>query len=148
LKSSPCKGSTIGYLGLEAVGDYKYPFITSSDAITMKMGIVERVYFFFLVLYILLSIVNIIIHWKVTYDLLEEMLRHQFQVKNLKKAGWWSTAVFGILPFLITGILNDQQIILFGEYWLTMRIAAEMFAVILIASLALSVQRRKKKASV
>lgn len=136
----------IGMLGIEAVGDYKYPFISASDSLSLKMGIIERVYFIFLILYILISIINIIVHWKVSYDLFRDMLRHQFQIQRLTKSTRVCLAVFFLFPFIIYWIFNDYQLIMFVKYWLLLLVLFELFWVGTVMYAAAVFKRREAPA--
>jgi spore germination protein KB len=114
----------IGLLGSEAVGKYAYPLITATDTLSLKTGVIDRVFIIFLVVYLLIAILNIIVHWKVSLEMIRGFFQHQLGKKKIQI--WPILLTFAAFAFLIKFILNDHEIFLIGEYWLIMRIFLEV----------------------
>ncbi|AXI00096.1 hypothetical protein DV702_10440 [Sporosarcina sp. PTS2304] len=63
----------IGILGFDHISDVLYPWHLTSDSIRMKFGVIERVVFLFLFIFLAIAFSNIVIHWHVSFHLLESV---------------------------------------------------------------------------
>lgn len=64
----------IGFNGFDEIGKFAYPWVSTSDTIRMKFGIIERVIYIFLISYLLISSIAIIIYWHITIQLLGSII--------------------------------------------------------------------------
>ncbi|NHN32985.1 GerAB/ArcD/ProY family transporter [Paenibacillus agricola] len=132
----------IGLLGAEAVGKYQYPLITATDSLSLETGIIERVFIIFLVMYMLINIINIIVHWKVSLDLITGLWQHQFGKAHIPI--WPILLIFAGIPFFLKFIFNDYELFFVGKYWITLRI---VFEVLLVGIYMIAARRKDTLAS-
>lgn len=143
----------IGFQGTQAVGDYIYPWIATADSLRMEFGFVERMLFFFLVLYISISIISSIVHWHVGLELIKSL----FSQSKTESKQWfiapyqpnWSkwrpliiVGIFSATTYIFDYYFNHKQFFVFGESWIRIRLLAE---VILVGLILVLVRRGKKK---
>ncbi|ARF17012.1 GerAB/ArcD/ProY family transporter [Sporosarcina ureae] len=109
----------IGMLGFEKIEAVLYPWLITSDSIRMKFGIIERVIFIFLLIFLAIAFLNIILHWHVSFKLFENV----FGVKNMS-AGmkknisigimvvvFWTIAIFATLK------VTEYDLFLYSKYY-------------------------------
>lgn len=131
----------IGYYGFDGVGEFNYPWLSTADAIRMEFAFVERVFFLFLLIYVAISLVNVIVHWHVGLKLLISI----FPKKQYRST--WFRLDFIVLIFIsivhVIIQLNASEATLFkmSEWWLNLRMPSEYLGVALVILLV----RRMKK---
>ncbi|WJY27396.1 GerAB/ArcD/ProY family transporter [Sporosarcina trichiuri] len=72
----------IGLSGFDRIDQLIFPWISSADAIRMKYGLVERVVFIFMFIFVTIAFMSIIIHWHVAYKLINSVFRPGFLQVN------------------------------------------------------------------
>lgn len=65
----------IGVLGFDAIKEYIYPWVLTSDSIRMKFGVIERLIFLFILIFLAFAFLNIMIHWHVAFKLFQNIFR-------------------------------------------------------------------------
>lgn len=120
----------IGFLGTKGVAFFNYPWIATTDCISIKTGLVERTMFVYLLVFFLTAILNIIVHWHVALELIKELFQCQFNLNVTKKITYCILLILGILPFLLIRLLpNEDTIFSIGIDWLTLRLFLEPIVV-------------------
>ncbi|MBL4933483.1 GerAB/ArcD/ProY family transporter [Clostridium paridis] len=123
----------IGFLGTQQASSFNYPWIATTDCISIKIGIIERTMFIYILLFFFTAIINIIIHWYVSFELINDMFKLQIKPNKTQKIPWYILGVFGIIPFLLIGIFkNEEAIFSSGTVWLILRLFAEPIVVGLV----------------
>ncbi|MGM0903881.1 MAG: GerAB/ArcD/ProY family transporter [Bacillota bacterium] len=108
----------IGMNGFESVEMIAYPWISTSDTLRLELGVIERIIFVFLILYLAISFLSLLIHWHVSLELFKSVL----QFKRLKWKGK------SVTPFLVIGLfwfgsiqvtkyLTEYQLTLYTSYF-------------------------------
>lgn len=109
----------IGVLGFDEVEGILYPWILTSDSVRMKFGVIERVIFIFLLLFLAIAFLNIMIHWHVACKLFESALGME-KWKNEKRRKislatvitvFWSVAIY------ITLKVTEYDLFLYSKYY-------------------------------
>lgn len=128
----------VGLLGIDKVDSYIYTWITSADTLRMKFGLIERVLYLFLFVYIGFSLSFITITWNIGSKLIVECF--QKQTIQFKKWAIPTQAVCCVLIAVITFIggliLTDKLLIQFVTQWLMLRFGGEITLVALVVWLA------------
>ncbi|GKV65330.1 MULTISPECIES: GerAB/ArcD/ProY family transporter [unclassified Sporosarcina] len=118
----------IGILGFDKIEDFIYPWVSTSDSMRMKFGVIERVTFLFLLNFLAIAFLNIFIHWHVAYKLFQSTFGvdklPKGKRKNYSKAimvtVFWSVAVFFTVQeteydlFLYTGYYFNSLPVVFS----------------------------------
>ncbi|MFD1927745.1 GerAB/ArcD/ProY family transporter [Sporosarcina siberiensis] len=96
----------IGFGGFENVDNLLYPWISTTDSIRIKFGLIERLVFMFMFYFVSIAILSMIIHWHVAAQLLESVV----YFKNLK---WKETNltphIIGLCFTLVAIVLSLQM---------------------------------------
>lgn len=131
----------IGYNGVEQIGELTFPWISTSDSIRMKYGLIERVIFIFILSFLGIAFVSLLLHWHVALKLLESI----FQFKRLKwkdkmLAPYIFVVIFGIISLVLTRKMTQYQLFSLSNYFFG---SLPIFFAVLITSLVI-VKRRAK----
>jgi spore germination protein KB len=132
----------IGTLGFADVGNYIYPWVTTADSMVFKYGFVERVLYLFVLVYISITMMNVLFHWHVSIELVKGLFpKKDFKLK-VNPVTVCSLLVFIIITFVLQAYLDDQTAFVLGKWWIMIRWPGEFLTIVL---LFLAVRRRKKK---
>ncbi|RNB78536.1 hypothetical protein EDM56_30535 [Brevibacillus fluminis] len=123
----------IGFYGTDAVGDLTFPWISSADSIRFEYGIVERVVFMFLTLYISISLLSACVHWHVSIQLFQSLFE-KTKFFPLKKT--LVLLLFCTFTIWYNLINNEQDFVKASKIWLNIRFATEFVSVIILLVLA------------
>lgn len=102
----------IGFAGFDSLENALYPWIITSDSMRMKYGIVERVLFLFIGVFLILAVLSIIILWHVSIQLLVSVIHFN----RFKWRGFNVTIPFFIICFWVVGMYTTKTITLDGLY--------------------------------
>ncbi|TLS52286.1 hypothetical protein FE782_09935 [Paenibacillus antri] len=64
----------IGFHGADGILEWTYPWFVTADSLRLQYGFIERVLFFFLLLYVLISVISVIVYWHIGLDLLKSSM--------------------------------------------------------------------------
>jgi len=96
----------IGFNGFEQIEHLNFPWVSTSDSVRMKFGVIERVIFIFVIIFLGISFLSLLIHWHVSLKLLESIFHFKklkWKKKNL--TSYFFVILFcGISLFLVTRI--------------------------------------------
>lgn len=101
----------IGYNGFDHIKELSFPWISTSDTVRMKYGIIERVIFIFILSCLGITFLTLLHHWHVALKLFESILvfkRLNWRRKNLTP--YVFVALFGIVAMFVTGHLTEFQL--------------------------------------
>ncbi|MDD7795882.1 GerAB/ArcD/ProY family transporter [Clostridium sp. 'White wine YQ'] len=133
----------IGFLGTQQASSFNYPWLAATDCISIKIGVIERTLFIYILLFFFTAIINIIIHWYVSFELINDMFKFQIKPNKIQRIHWYILSAFGIIPFLLIGVFkNEEALFSSGTVWLILRLFAELIVVGLVI---LTAYRAKKK---
>lgn len=132
----------IGVLGFDQVESILYPWILTSDSIRMKFGVIERVIFIFLLLFLAIAFLNITIHWHVACKLFQSAFGiEQLKIKLREKISlgivvvvFWSIAIYTTLK------VTEYDLFLYSKYYFN----SIPIILIVLMVLMLVVNRRAK----
>ncbi|WP_438312872.1 GerAB/ArcD/ProY family transporter [Sporosarcina sp. FA9] len=95
----------LGFGGFDDIDKLLYPWISTSDSIRMKLGLIERLIFLFMLLFASMSLLNIAIQWHIAAQLLGKIIyvkRFKWKSKNL------TPFLIAFVFSLIAGILSNN----------------------------------------
>ncbi|WP_054958078.1 GerAB/ArcD/ProY family transporter [Paenibacillus dakarensis] len=138
----------IGFLGAEGSGNPVYPAFSTVDSLRIRYFIIDRMIYVFYVVYMCLSLMNSIIHWHVS----KELIMGAFQLSTSSPSGkrmrkerrieWGILGVFSALVYACT-VFADQFIMdSLAVTFLNIRFAGE-FAVLGLMFYFLRKRRRR-----
>lgn len=136
----------IGFHGTETVDNYLYIWSVTSDSMLMEYGFIERVIFFFLILYLNLTLIYTTSGWHQAMELVKSCLpksNPQIDTSKTPKANWIITSTFALLTLVYNYLFNEKDHYDITNYWLTIRMFVEIASVLLLLALVL---RRKSSA--
>ncbi|VDG96601.1 spore germination protein (amino acid permease) [Lysinibacillus sphaericus] len=108
----------IGLSGFDQIDQFIFPWTSSADAVRMKFGIVERVVFIFMFLFVTIAFVSIIIHWHVSYKLILSIYRlKSLQVKQQNFTPFLVVLVFSIIGLWLTVQLTQYELYQYTKYY-------------------------------
>lgn len=132
----------IGFLGTQEIVSLNFPWITSSDCISIKTGVIERTLFIYLLVYLITSIINIIVHWYVSFELFRGLFQTQFKFKKMKIVNWFILGVFAVVPFIYISFISEETDLVIRDMWLIIRLFLEICLVILLNFIAYKAKKK------
>ncbi|PWK05399.1 GerAB/ArcD/ProY family transporter [Tumebacillus permanentifrigoris] len=127
----------IGRLGEFSVNRYTFPWIPTSDSISMQYFVIERMMIPFLLVYLMVALVQAVMHWHIGYHLILSLFRQQRKWQN-----YAVLAAFTLGVGVLQKILDNEYILFeFATYWLIARLFSEIGLVALLIYLA---KRRRR----
>lgn len=138
----------IGFLGAEGVGEYVYPAFSTIDSVRIRYFIIERMIYVFYVVYMCLSLVNSIIHWHVSKELimgafkkvsLSQVLTPK-EIRGRKKMEWYILAIYSVIVYISFLLLDQFTLADLAVIFLNTRLVGE---VVLLALMFYFVMRRR-----
>ncbi|MEK5068393.1 GerAB/ArcD/ProY family transporter [Sporosarcina sp. FSL K6-1508] len=125
----------IGISGFDGIENLLYPWISTSDSLRMKYGIIERVVFIFLLFFLAVSIISILIHWHVSLKLFCSIFhfkRLKWKDKNLTP--YFFVIMFGVCGIVLSRVLTAYQLLEYSRFFFNL--LPTVFAIILISLFA------------
>ncbi|WP_144510198.1 GerAB/ArcD/ProY family transporter [Bacillus sp. FJAT-22090] len=125
----------IGYIGFDHIEELSFPWISTSDTVRMKYGIIERLIFIFILSCLGITFLTLLHHWHVSLKLLQSILifkRLNWKRKNLTP--YIFVTLFGIVAMFATGHLTEFQLFDYASAFFD---TLPIFFTILIISLLL-----------
>lgn len=93
----------LGFGGFDSLDNVVFPWITTSDSMRMKFGIVERIVFFFIGAFLALGVINITVTWHVSIHLLSSVIHfNRFKVRSVNLTFPIFISIFWIIAFILT----------------------------------------------
>ena len=101
----------IGFGGFDQIKDLIYPWISTTDSMRMKFGLVERVTFIFMLLFLGIALLSITIHWHATFHLVTNLFpQKKLKWKNVDVTSYLIIIIFWVLAFIVTIKLSEYQL--------------------------------------
>lgn len=132
----------IGILGFDAIEDFVYPWVSTSDSVRMQYGIVERVIFMFLLIFLAVAFLNIMLHWYVAFKLFQSM----FHVDQLApgKRKYFSNPLIIVL-FWTAGVFFTIRETEYNLYQYSIYYFNSLPAVLVVLIIVLLIMNRRAK---
>ncbi|MEV9641719.1 GerAB/ArcD/ProY family transporter [Mammaliicoccus sciuri] len=103
----------VGFIGFDGIEDIIYPWIVTTDSIRMKFGVVERIIFIFLLIFLAIALLNIMIHWHVSLKFFQGAL-HIDKLKTSKNKAVANSIL--IIAFWTVSIVVAVKITEYGLF--------------------------------
>ncbi|MFC5651519.1 GerAB/ArcD/ProY family transporter [Paenibacillus solisilvae] len=129
----------IGFHGTETVDNYLYIWSVTADSMLMGYGFIERVMFFFLLLYLNLTLIYTTSGWHQAMEFVKSCLPKsspQVDCIQTPKKNWIITSVFAVITLTYSILLNEKENFSISSYWLTFRMFIEIGSVLFLFVLA------------
>ncbi|WP_456278607.1 GerAB/ArcD/ProY family transporter [Bacillus sp. AK128] len=127
----------IGFWGTEAVGDLTFPWVSTADALKIEFGPIERLITVFILMYVSLSIISVIVHWHVAFEILKKVLKTgNIKDKQRTILEWSILFCFGLIVYIVENNFREANIFEFGAMWLNIRFPSEGLLVALMFFMA------------
>ncbi|MDZ5470161.1 GerAB/ArcD/ProY family transporter [Bacillus sp. 31A1R] len=134
----------IGFNGIDGVGDIVYPWIFTSDSIRMEFFFLERVFIMFLLLYLVISLISMVIHWHVGFQFLMGFSTFPFiKWKKHQLGKYVYIAFFWIASIQIVNRIPEFQAISFIKLYLSLIIPYITFMVLLLFFIVRKVKKNE-----
>ena len=132
----------IGYGGFDKIKDLNFPWISTTDSMRMRFGMIERVTFIFMLFYLGIALLSIVIHWHTAYHLINGLFpKQRIKKKKINFTPYLIIISFWSLAIALTKILTEYQLF---QYTITFdNFLLLFFFILLIAFIA--VNRGAKK---
>ncbi len=140
----------IGFHGTMAVEEYIYLWSVTADSMVMKFGFIQRVFFIFLVLYSILSLMfamNMLHSSMEFFKACSPGYKPQPEQVPVPKINWILCACFGLAAYLYALWANDEKNQRVTEIWLYCRFVLEIVTMLIIAGLAVAAGRKPRASS-
>ncbi|MFE8700513.1 GerAB/ArcD/ProY family transporter [Cytobacillus sp. FJAT-54145] len=126
----------IGYYGFDGIGEFTYPWLSTADAIRIKFFFVERVFFIFLLMYVGISLINVIVHWHVGLEMIKSLLPKKVDdtkgILKWVKLDYLILSFFSILYLYIQFYVDELTVFKMSEWWLVIRLPSEYIGALFI----------------
>lgn len=108
----------IGIAGFDEIERLIYPWISTSDSVRMKFGLIERLVFVFLLVFLAIAILSTVLHWHGASKLLESAFRlKRFKWRGHELSPFLFTILFWITACLAIVQLTENQLFKFTSYF-------------------------------
>lgn len=108
----------IGLLGFENIDTVPYPMITTSDALRMPLGVIERVLFVALIISIFTTFLSIILHWHVVIQIMKKLIKtKRFVWKKVNFLFIGIISIFWVTCIYLVMVLNENQLLNLSKYF-------------------------------
>lgn len=132
----------IGLNGFEHIDQLIYPWITSSDSLHMKFGIIERVIYLFLMVYLAITFLSILIIWHGGIELLKSVIWFKnFRWKERNLTPYLFILIYLFISAKLVTYLTEYQLHTYTSYFFK-QLPAFFFILLILFWL---IKRRAKK---
>lgn len=118
----------IGIHGSDGAQELLYPWISTADSLRLPYGPIERVIFIFLMLYMVVSLLSISIHWHISLELVKGIFKEKKFPKNFN---WLILSIYTAVAVISVIYLNTFVLNKLTVYWLMIRFFCEILVVLL-----------------
>jgi len=131
----------IGFNGFEQIEHLNFPWVSTADSVRMKYGVIERVVFIFIIIFLGISFLSLLVHWHVSLKLLESIFQfNKLKWKNKNLSSYFFVFLFGaVSTFLVTRI-NEFELFKYASIFYN---TLPIFYFILFLSLFVAKRRAK-----
>ncbi len=125
----------IGFFGLETVGNFVFPWISTTDFLYMKYGFLERVIFLLLIVYLALTLLFAIVTSHIGLQLFKGTFPRSREGSNNRGTmvkTWIVLFCFSLMAMAFQHFNNQSEIFAYVRIWLNIRLVVEIGLVLLI----------------
>jgi hypothetical protein len=120
----------IGIHGTQAVNEYLDVWVNTADSLRMKYGLIERVLFLYLFLYIGLTLIFITMTWHVGIELVKSAFTKQPHFLK-----WVIVGSMGVSTLVYSQLFDEKQLYLFAQKWFHLQSAVQLLLVLVVFTL-------------
>ncbi|MBO9604592.1 MAG: hypothetical protein J7639_01505 [Paenibacillaceae bacterium] len=118
----------IGFHGTVAVQDYVYLWSMTADSMALQYGFIDRVLYFFLLLFVGLSLLFVMNTWHIAIMLFRHTLTRFTDVEETQNSGFnaWVAIALGVIAFVYMYFTNTERNQKVSEWWIYIRFFTEI----------------------
>ena len=108
----------VGLSGFDQIDQFIFPWTSAADAVRMKFGIIERVVFIFMFLFVTVSFISMIVHWHVAYKLILSVCRFKsLQIKQQNMTPFLIVFIFSAIGLYVTAQVTQYDLYQYSRYF-------------------------------
>lgn len=130
-----------GFLGIQSLGDFVFPWMVTADSLRMQYGFIERTSFILVFVFMLLTMLFGIVTWNVGFELMKGAFGIQDRKTGMRLFTFTFFPIIGLLSFYFQESVNQREFFWYAKYWFNIRLPVEVVLVMVVFLLSL---RRKK----
>ncbi|MUG67586.1 hypothetical protein GNP94_16475 [Paenibacillus campinasensis] len=140
----------VGFLGTVGAGEYEFPAFSAMDSLRIRYFIIERMIYVFYFVYMTLSLLNSIVHWHVSKELILGIFGFGKapvleKNKRRRRAEWWIIGSFSAIVLTAFTLINQYSLRNMAVIFVESRFVGE-FVIIAILIYAAVIRKRRKNA--
>lgn len=132
----------IGYHGSEGAAQYVNVWVSTADSIRIEFGIVERVIYVFLLLYLNLSLLFATVTWHVGSRIIGDISKKNWKVRGFELKVPAVLLTFALFTYFGSLLADEKRLMTFATQWLQLRFWSEAALVLLVYFLSRKVVAR------
>lgn len=127
----------IGFGGFDQVDNLLYPWISTTDSIRMRYGIIERLVFVFLIFFVSISFMSAVIHWHVSVQFLNSIIYFKkFKWKDKNLTPYLYALLFSITTLFIIATITATELYQYSKFFYNS--LTSLYSVLLISMLLIN----------
>jgi len=131
----------IGFNGFENIEQMNFPWVSTSDSVRMKYGVIERVVFIFIIIFLGISFLSLLVHWHVSLKLFESIVQiNRLKWKNKNLIPYLFVILFGVISIYLVSKIDEYQLFRYASNFYN---TLPIFYFILFLSLFVAKRRAK-----
>ena len=131
----------IGFNGFEQIEHMNFPWVSTSDSVRMKYGVIERLVFIFIIIFLGISFLSLLVHWHVSLKLFESIFHfNKLKWKNKNLTSYFFVVLFGAVSIYLVTKIDEFELFKYSGYFYNI---FPLFYFILFLSLFLAKRRAK-----
>ncbi|MFH0068420.1 GerAB/ArcD/ProY family transporter [Peribacillus sp. NPDC056705] len=130
-----------GFLGIQSMGDFVFPWMVTSDSLRMQYGFIERTSFVLVFVFMLVTMLFGIVTWNVGLELMKGAFGIQDRKTGMRLFTLTFLSIIGFLSVYFQESVNQREFFGYAKYWFNLRLPVEVVLVMVVFLLSL---RRKK----
>lgn len=115
----------IGFQGTDGIGDFAYPWLATADSMLMRFGVVDRVFYVYLLLYSMIALASLTVHWHVALELIKTAVKRKYTSHS-------TLTLFVTVSFILLILLNKHALEKLSIYWMINR---QIFEIAMVLSI-------------
>ncbi len=132
----------IGMQGMDGVGKLIYMWFTTADSIRLEYGIIDRLIFVFLLLYLNISLLSAFVHWHVALQMGKALFGKRSEKTQLY-VSWGTGGLFAGLAVAASFWIYEITMFRYTQGWLLFRLGSEAVLIGLLFVLVMLQKRRQ-----
>ncbi|MBB6678526.1 GerAB/ArcD/ProY family transporter [Cohnella lubricantis] len=122
----------VGFHGPDGALQYVNVWVSTADSVKIEFGIVERVIYVFLLLYLNLSLIFATVTWHVGSQIIGDVAKRNWKVHGFGLKIPAVLLTFALSTYFVALLADEKRLMAFATQWLQLRFWSEIFLVLLV----------------